>query len=1269
MKFSIDGPDIPDDLLLKRDSGDVVFVCGAGVSVSRAGLPDFIALASDVMDELRISDDHKARKILKLSQKKKNRGLISIDRVFGEIEHDYYVNEIQAAVIKVLHLKRKHNISCHEIMLDLATDLDGKVRLVTTNFDNLFSQVKSVREWVWPNLPSTRQIESLDGLVYLHGKCNKESNPEDIELVLSTSSFGDAYLADGKAREFLKSILGKFTVVFVGYSADDPPMQYLLEALARYQALDKVAYAFHQGEQSEANEKWRHRGVTPLCYKSHEDLWETLEHWKNRAFGINLWAAPIVKMAQSGPYNLENWQRSQVADLISHPIGAEIVARGEEPIPPQWLFVFDSKFRYATPKKGEYTDDEAVYPDPFSILGLEKDSTPKYISPDDYYTERESPDNAWNAFDVSINDALEANDKKYYTSFCQAYPSDYAPIPDRLRYLAIWIGKIAKHPITLRWATYQQRLHPAVISRIRDSLNREHENVPAAMYRSWEILFEIWNGYDFENERNLVNLNDEVNRMGWNSSRISRYRNLSRPKLAIGNQDMVNELFLPNDVPDDLEYITQLDIEYYGEKYFFDVSDDDIFHILEVERNSIRRAIELEKRLNRYQYQNLPIVSNKSFDDLNFPNNFGLTLLFVRYYKRFMDAYEISPRDCENEFESWPKSDTNVFARLRILAAGSTEILTPAKAGYLLAKLPQDIFWDIYHRGDIVNSIRLRWNSFSASTKKKIEKRILRGDRRFDSEAEETYESRRAEYTLHVLQWLRDANCEFDIDYKKTMGDLRKKCPTWQKHLSDKVDKHIEFTIERSSVDNESLSLGGDAAKFYISTTISDSEKENLDLNDVIRFIEMCEKEPSKAFRVMAAGARRGEYFEWMWRFWFQSNWSDERCRRYLRRTSILLCRATSGHIAEMKSSAYSWFRAVAKYFSYPWYDLRYSVSLRLLNTLKEYPDAAESEIIRMQGRKIDWVFEANNSPVGHFVGALCEYPDILDISADSQPPQHFMDVASDLLALRDDGGRFALVSFVLGFPVIYPRFPKWVSANIVRKIKNSDVATKEAYFEGLSYVASCISTYDMFLEIRDAVISAFNEHVSMSDRVVNQLSKMIVRGWITPYNGDRLVNDSQFRRMLSLGSESFRETILFHLCRWLREGSASNTTKCREIMRFFSDIWPLGRFAVSQKTNRYMLEISFSSEYMFSFLIPMIRPRLKKVDMFYIELGDLVNENSKIIKKHPETLLDVLFHTLPKDPMNWHRDIIKVFDAVEKFAPHLKKDYRFSNLRKKLIL
>jgi hypothetical protein len=49
LRFAENGPAIPDELLVARDDGQVLFFCGAGVSAAKAGLPGFQRLAEAVL--------------------------------------------------------------------------------------------------------------------------------------------------------------------------------------------------------------------------------------------------------------------------------------------------------------------------------------------------------------------------------------------------------------------------------------------------------------------------------------------------------------------------------------------------------------------------------------------------------------------------------------------------------------------------------------------------------------------------------------------------------------------------------------------------------------------------------------------------------------------------------------------------------------------------------------------------------------------------------------------------------------------------------------------------------------------------------------------------------------------------------------------------------------------------------------------------------------------------------------------------------------------
>ncbi|UUO32574.1 MULTISPECIES: hypothetical protein [Bradyrhizobium] len=64
MRFTKDGPNFADELLVARDEGRVVLFCGAGVSRAKAGLKDFIGLAHAVADKLSIGPDKPARQLI-----------------------------------------------------------------------------------------------------------------------------------------------------------------------------------------------------------------------------------------------------------------------------------------------------------------------------------------------------------------------------------------------------------------------------------------------------------------------------------------------------------------------------------------------------------------------------------------------------------------------------------------------------------------------------------------------------------------------------------------------------------------------------------------------------------------------------------------------------------------------------------------------------------------------------------------------------------------------------------------------------------------------------------------------------------------------------------------------------------------------------------------------------------------------------------------------------------------------------------------------------
>ena len=471
MRFLADGPSIPTELLIARDEGRVVFFCGAGVSRARAGLSGFFGLARKVTEILGVSPEEPPSRIIEEAQETERRtgigGLIPADRVFGLLERSFVVKDIEAAVAKALQPISDVNLSAHRIMLDLATGPDGRVRLVTTNFDTLFESCNtSLHCSRPPRLPDPRRPEEFQGIIHLHGHVNGDyTGAAGDGFVLSSSEFGRAYLSEAWATLFMKSILDRYAVVFVGYTADDPPMQYLLEALNADLTSLKEAYAFQAGSADEAQAKWGHKGVRPIVYdegENHRALWDTLEAWAVRARNPDAWYETIIDMTHKGPEALLPHERGQVAHVVSTRYGARKFSTSLSQPPAKWLCVFDSAIRYSRPGHLVSFRQEGPYFDPFDAYGLDEDPFPPKIDPKQSFTKREVPKGVWDAFFAATavdRKTLRVGD---FASFSGPLATQMPNLPDRLFQLGIWIAKVSNQPAAVWWASTQAGIHPNV---------------------------------------------------------------------------------------------------------------------------------------------------------------------------------------------------------------------------------------------------------------------------------------------------------------------------------------------------------------------------------------------------------------------------------------------------------------------------------------------------------------------------------------------------------------------------------------------------------------------------------------------------------------------------------------------------------------------------------------------------------------------------------------------------------------------------------------
>ncbi|PGT19558.1 DUF4020 domain-containing protein [Bacillus cereus] len=249
--------EIPDELIDHLEQGKLVLFVGAGVSMQgKSNLPNFDDLVDEIAKKLYVEK----REITE--------------------PHDYYLGkiaktkDIHQVARDVVHIEKSKPNPLHYAIPRLFP-LDIDVRIVTTNFDQHFTTVikemnREINVYYAPALPTGRAFK---GLAYIHGNVEQEKDA----LILTDGDFGRAYLTEGWARRFLVDLFSNYTVLFVGYSHNDPVMKYLATGLPP----STRRYAFVA--QGENTYHWEHLGIRPIVYpnkvNNHQSLVKAVKRW------------------------------------------------------------------------------------------------------------------------------------------------------------------------------------------------------------------------------------------------------------------------------------------------------------------------------------------------------------------------------------------------------------------------------------------------------------------------------------------------------------------------------------------------------------------------------------------------------------------------------------------------------------------------------------------------------------------------------------------------------------------------------------------------------------------------------------------------------------------------------------------------------------------------------------------------------------------------------------------------------------------------------
>lgn len=301
---------IPERLLLAHARGEVLFICGAGISTP-ANLPNFRDLVLKVYAKLDASTYDVIKEIPNgaCNQWSANGAELNAPQtaeVMRFIGGDYDVvlgmlerrldeqtrgdSQVRKTVAEILRSDATGPARIHKALMTLA-DRGGAKTIVTTNFDRLLQvaaqRLRSpVETYSLGSIPRPSRHSEFSGVLHIHGALDKNS-ARTSELVLSDQDFGEFYLRRRVVPDFIYDAARLYHLVLVGYSANDPPMRYLLNAVAadgkRFNDLkERFTFLGSKSPDPVALADWTGRGITPIQYDSsnqHSVLRATLERW------------------------------------------------------------------------------------------------------------------------------------------------------------------------------------------------------------------------------------------------------------------------------------------------------------------------------------------------------------------------------------------------------------------------------------------------------------------------------------------------------------------------------------------------------------------------------------------------------------------------------------------------------------------------------------------------------------------------------------------------------------------------------------------------------------------------------------------------------------------------------------------------------------------------------------------------------------------------------------------------------------------------------
>jgi hypothetical protein len=1259
MRFHVNGPIIPDVLLERGDTGRVVFLCGAGVSLP-SGMPSFIGLTQHVIDFFDPPEDSEIMQAFQPWIDDPSGTNMPLDQIFNLLHLEYGRDEVNALVTERLQASAGSGQVGHQhsLVKRISTSPNGVPQIVTTNFDLLFELDGDLPTFAPPAFPDLTFGRSVEGITYLHGRLANEDAVQH-PYVLSSADFGRAYLSEAWATNFIRNLLEHYTVVLVGYQAEDPPIKYLLQGLNHDGQFDRTRiYAFDKGAPEDIEAKWRDRGVTAIAYADHPDLWQTMEAWADRADDPRDWRRSVITTTEQDPKSLLPYQRGQVAHVVRSVFGAKLLADAEHPTHPEWVCVFSGFIRSAKRVSG-IGDDAEVF-EPNVAYGLDDDL--QNLTDEDYRRGISNEDLlSWRHGDENPTDAHRFGGRP---------PDSRTSVPPRLWHLLRWVGDHLSSPIIAWWAIKQNGLHPRLLNHIEWRLDQNKELDDKARH-IWSLIIDHhkdprnreWDGDWFDLKRRVAN-------EGWSPSVLREFGRVAAPKLDIKPPYSLARVRPPTaDWPDlELSHLGQFEVKFLERhKDDLTIPDDVLPQVFDLLEEAMKAASGMLSDVGTTYFVTPTCYPDREMDGKDRHNKAADAMeFFVELFERLVKA---APDIALGHFLTWPIEDQFFFKKLVLYALSKEDLFRPEEVGQRILVLSQDTFWDTNVARELVFLLVDRWSALPEPLRHQLGERLLNGPDQESYWSDDVYPSRRDELIARYARYLEMQGCELVTDQGERLAAIIDNIENWSDGWATSTvterGSHVGF-VGTDETPDVVVDLAVDE---IIPRAKEDLQRDFGSFTEKRPFTGLVKANPRKALSALSVAARANDYPQVFWSAMINELPDDIAPR--LRRVFLhRLSRLPHAVIVELRHTVCRWLEQNITTLVEFDDELAWAVLDNVVDGVVSGGDNAtesgvgeisrDGEVMPQSRRTYQ---QAINGPLGMCAEALFRAVPGEKQEPKSLIPDHIKSRIERLFASPGEGSDHAVsITFSKLNWLMYVD-PEWVEHRLIPMLAFDHTAAEPAWNGFLC--SNRMPWSPLAVLVRPLLLHAvpWVENQTWDRDLAKVVAQWLGFLYLFKREEDDGISKQQMRRALRDMSADTRSQFIW----WLGKVGQKNDDGWEGLVApFLNEVWPrerIYRTASSVEAWISMLDDTGASfpvvyEALKRFLVPVETDR-HPFYRFTREIG----EDEPITAQFPEETLDLLDAVTPKALSRPPHELPKILELVAENAPELRADPRYLRL------